>query len=158
MLTDELVLHYNLAILMVTDIATATLREDLVSLFAAKRVDAETWVMNCLAFGLSNKYTLTLQQSSIPAGIGSRIPQPTSISVPLVAIDPYAHHVVAAVKLMQLAIDRDFTSDKISADAYSNLRSTLKQTLGQLPQISKSVQSARAEFEAAELVQPPPYP
>ena len=158
LLADDLLLHYNLAILMVTDIATATLREDLLALFSSKRVDAETWVMNCLAFGLNNKYTVKLQRDLVSAGPETRPQQSTSITVPLVAIDPYPHHVVAAVKLMQNAIDRDFTAEKISADAYSNLRSTLKQALSQLPQVSKSVQTTVAEFEEADHPQHPPYP
>ncbi|OAP63781.1 hypothetical protein AYL99_03008 [Fonsecaea erecta] len=154
----ELMLHYNLAILMVTDIATATLREDLLSLFSAKRVDAETWVMNCLVFGLNNKYTLKLQPEP-PVSEQEMAPnQSTSLTVPLIAIDPYPHHVVAAVKLMQHAIDRDFGADKISRDAYNNLRSTLKHTLEQLPQVSKSVQTTRAEFETAEFPPQPLYP
>ncbi|ETI29303.1 hypothetical protein G647_01756 [Cladophialophora carrionii CBS 160.54] len=154
----DLMLHYNLAILMVTDIATATLREDLLSLFSAKRVDAETWVMNCLAFGLNNKYTLKLQRHPDATDPPTQSQQATSITVPLVAIDPYPHHVVAAVKLMQHAIDRDFAAEKISADAYTNLHSTLQQTLSQLPQVSKSVQTTLAEFEAAEQPQPQLYP
>ncbi|KIW87793.1 uncharacterized protein Z519_11767 [Cladophialophora bantiana CBS 173.52] len=154
----ELMLHYNLAILMVTDIATATLREDLLSLFSAKRVDAETWVMNCLVFGLNNKYTLKLQPEPALSDPEIAPSQSASLTVPLIAIDPYPHHVVAAVKLMQHAIDRDFGADKISADAYNNLRSTLKQTLEQLPQVSKSVQTTRAEFERAESPPQPLYP
>ncbi|KIW72042.1 hypothetical protein, variant [Phialophora macrospora] len=154
----DLMLHYNLAILMVTDIATATLREDLLSLFSTKRVDAETWVMNCLAFGLNNKYTLKLHRSPDAAHPPTPSQQATSITVPLVAIDPYPHHVVAAVKLMQHAIDRDFAAEKISTDAYSNLHSTLKQTLSHLPRVSKSVQTTLAEFEGAEHLPPPLYP
>jgi hypothetical protein len=138
---------------MVTDIATATLRDDLLALFAPKRVDAETWVMNCLAFGLSNRYTLTL-----PRDAGLVPLQSTSISVSLVAVDPYPHHVVAAVKLMQHAIRRDLAAEKISSDAYSHLRSTLKQTLSQLPQISKSVQTTIAEFEEDETLQSSSFP
>jgi hypothetical protein len=158
LLPDDLMLHYNLAILMVTDIATATLREDLLSLFSAKRVDAETWVMNCLAFGLNNKYTLKLQRNPDPADPPTPSQQATSITVPLVAIDPYPHHVVAAVKLIQQAIDRDFAAEKISTDAYSNLHSTLKQTLSHLPRVSKSVQTTLAEFERAKHLQPLLYP
>ncbi|KIW22911.1 uncharacterized protein PV07_11159 [Cladophialophora immunda] len=154
----ELMLHYNLSILMVTDIATATMREDLLSLFSAKKVDAETWVMNCLVFGLNNRYTLKLQPGPAVSDPDIAPNQSTSLTVPLIAIDPYPHHVVAAVKLMQQAIDRDFGADKISTDAYNNLRSTLKHTLEQLPQVSKSVQTTRAEFETAEFPPQPLYP
>jgi hypothetical protein len=140
---------------MVPDIVTATHREDLLSLFSAKRVDAESWVMNCLMFGLNNKYTLCLQSDSSNSDPKTGSMQSASITVPLVAIDTYHHHVVAAVKLMQQAIDRDFAAGKISADAYRNLLSTLTQTLEQLPQCSKSVETARAEFARAEV---PPQP
>lgn len=144
-------LHYNLCILMVADISTATLREDLLSLFSAKRIDAETWVMNCLVFGLSNKYILTSRLDSVGSSSEIGGMQSTSTTVPLVAIDPYPHHVVAAVKLMQQAIDRDFAVGKIGTDAYSNLLSTLNRTLEQLPQCSKSVQTARADFTQSEI-------
>lgn len=135
---------------MVADISTATLREDLLSLFSAKRIDAETWVMNCLVFGLSNKYILTsrLDSDGSSSEIGG---MQSTTTVPLVAIDPYPHHVVAAVKLMQQAIDRDFAVGKIGTDAYSNLLSTLNRTLEQLPQCSKSVQTARADFTQSEI-------
>lgn len=152
-------LHYNLSILMLVDIVTATDRPDLLSQFSAKRIDAESWVMNCLVFGLNNKYTLTLPatRGSISADPKTGTVLSPSVSVSLIAIDPYAHHAVAAVKLMQQAIDRDFAAAKITADAYHSLRSTLVQTLEQLPQGSESVRIARAELGRAEVPLHPLY-
>lgn len=146
-------LHLNLCILMVSDMLIATNRDDLLLLFSAKSINAESWVMNCLVFGLSNKYTLQL-----PAGFNGAASKSDTVTVPLVAIDPYAHHVVAAVKLMQQAIDRDLRAGKIGSDAYSDMLTTLMQTLEHLPQCSKSVQSARADFATAGVPPLAPYP
>lgn len=151
-------MHYNLSILMVPDIVATTHREDLLTLFSAKRMNAETWVMNCLEFGLNNKYTLLLRTETGASDPRASFAQENSVTVPLVAVDPYPHHVVAAVKLMQQAIDRDSAMGKIGPDAYNNLLSTLRQTLEQLPQCSKSVQMARAEFAKPENPAQPAYP
>ena len=150
-------LHYHLAILMLVDIVTVTDRQDLLSRFSAKRADAEAWVLNSLTFGLNNKYTLTLSPDSARADPISAPLQFHSVSVSLIAIDPYAHHVVAAVKLMQQAIDRDFAAGKYPEDAYHNLVSTLTKTLEQLPQGSKSVQIVRADLERVEAPSQPLY-
>lgn len=155
---DELVMHYNLSILMVPDIVATTHREDLLSLFSSKRMNAETWVMNCLEFGLNNKYTIQLRSEIGTSDPKASLTQENSITVPLVAVDPYPHHVVAAVKLMQQAIERDSARGKIGPDAYNNLLSTLRQTLEQLPQGSKSVQMARADFAKPENPSQPAYP
>lgn len=151
-------MHYNLSILMVPDIVATTHREDLLSLFSAKRMNAETWVMNCLEFGLNNKYTLQIRSDKSSSDPKALITPENTITVPLVAIDPYPHHVVAAVKLMQQAIDRDSARGKIGPGAYDNLLSTLRQTLEQLPQCSKSVQMARADFAKPENASQPAYP
>ncbi|KAK7888427.1 hypothetical protein LTR67_008773 [Exophiala xenobiotica] len=153
----ELMLHYNLSILMLVDMIAATDRHDLLSRFSAKRVDAESWVLNSLMFGLTNRYTLQLQSEVVQADSMASNAQLPSFTVSLVAVDPYAHHAVAAVKLMQKAIDRDFAAGKISADAYRNLLSTLTQTLDQLPQGSKSVQIVRADLANVEVASQPLY-
>jgi hypothetical protein len=145
-----LVLHCNVCILMVPDIVTAMDREDLLSPFSAKRVDAETWVMDCLTFGLVNKYTITLPINSTDIE-SQRLP--VSITVPLIAIDPYPHHVVASVNLMHQAIKRDFAVGKLGSEAYKNLMGTLSQTLEHLPKCSKSVQAARADLERSKDIQ-----
>lgn len=139
-------MHYHLCILMLVDIAEATDRQDLLIEFTPKRVDAESWVLNCLKFGLANKYTIRrgaedTSEQHVP-GNNTR----AAATVSLIAIDPYAHHVVAAVKLMQQALDRDYASGKITSDAHQDLLSTLKETLSCLPQGSKSVQIARTSL------------
>lgn len=139
--SDELTLHYHLCILMLVDIAEATDRQDLLLEFSSMRRDAESWVLNCLKFGLANKYTLRR------AGQEGE----SSVTVRLIAIDPYAHHVVASVKLMQQAIDRDYLAGKLGTDAYNDLLATLTETLAQLPQGSKSVQIARASLSSRPL-------
>ncbi|ETN41567.1 uncharacterized protein HMPREF1541_03503 [Cyphellophora europaea CBS 101466] len=131
------VMHYHLSILIGVDTLAASERQDLLAQFSAKRTEAESWVLNCLQFGLNNKYTISRDE--------------ISATVPIMAIDPYAHHVVAAVKLMQQAIDRDFAALKISADAYNDLVSTLTQALQHLPASSKSVQLARSKAQSQPL-------
>jgi hypothetical protein len=132
-----MVMHYHLSILIAVDTLAASERQDLLSQFSSKRVEAESWVLNCLVFGLNNKYTISRGESST--------------TVPIMAIDPYAHHIVAAVKLMQQAIDRDYAASKMSADAYNDLVSTLTQALQHLPASSKSVQVARNRVQSQPL-------
>ena len=95
MFADEVMLHYHLPILMLVDILIVSERHDLLSQFSAQRVEAESAVLNTLIFGLNNKYCLYL-----PFDHGNRDPHmedgsiyqsENSISVPLVAIDPYPH-------------------------------------------------------------------
>lgn len=136
-LIDELMMHYHLSILVGVDMLEATGRHDLLTKFSAKRVEAESCVLNCLVFGLNNQYTISQGEATI--------------TVPIIAIDPYAHHAVAAVRLMQQAIDRDSAARKITADAYGNLFSTLTQALQHLPASSKSVQAARNKVPSQPL-------
>jgi hypothetical protein len=132
-----MVMHFNLAILIAVDSLSASERHDLLKQFSAKRVEAESWVLNCLVFGLTNKYTISQGTQSA--------------TVPIMAFDPYAHHIVAAVKLMQQAIDRDFAASKITTDAYNDLATTLAQALQHLPASSKSVQAARNKAHSQPL-------
>lgn len=132
-----MVMHYHLSLLIAVDALTASERHDLLTQFSPKRVEAESWVLNCLVFGLNNKYTVSYGDSAV--------------TVPIMAIDPYAHHIVAAVKLMQQAIDRDFAASKMTADAYNDLVSTLTQALQHLPASSKSVQVARNRVQSQPL-------
>lgn len=147
-------LHYHLPILILVDILMVNERHDLLSQFSAKRMDAESSVLNTLIFGLNNKYTFSLPiNSNSNCGRDTESPllpqgSKTSISVPLVAIDPYPHHVVAAVRLLQQTIDKDFVEGKICADAYRNLSSTLTETAQCLPASSQAVQVVKAEISA----------
>ena len=127
---------------MLVDIAEATERHDLLQAFSSKQSDAESWVMNCLKFGLTNRYTIRRKSSSSTSD--SIFNATSEVTALFVSVDPYAHHVVAAVKLIHRAINRDLNSGKLSMIAYQDLLSTLTETLGHLPQGSKSIQIARA--------------
>ncbi|KAK5037913.1 hypothetical protein LTS07_001380 [Exophiala sideris] len=153
----EHMLHYNLAILMLVDAIAATDRSDLLSRIAAKRIDAESWVLNILMFGLTNKYSLQLPpeqpDNMTDDNEGGAL---QSFTASLVAIHPYAHHVVAAVTLMQNAIDRDLAAEKIGMDTHRNLLSTLSQTLEQLP-VSHSVHVIKADLARVAAISQPLY-
>ncbi|RGP60416.1 3-hydroxybutyryl- dehydrogenase [Fusarium longipes] len=134
----SLMLHYHLSILMLVDIIEATDRQDLLPDIADISTDAENTVMNTLAFGLHN--TFTLKRPCNDSG-GKSV-----FTIPIVSIDPYPHHAVAGVQLLRKGIDRDFEAGKIMEETYQSLLSTLEQTLRHLPQSSKSVQAAIAKF------------
>ncbi|EXK43981.1 hypothetical protein FOMG_02848 [Fusarium oxysporum f. sp. melonis 26406] len=140
----SLMLHYHLSILMLVDIIEATDRQDLLPDITDICIDAENTVMNTLAFGLHNTFTLKRPRDSIESDGFSR--RQTVFTVPIVSIDPYPHHAVAGVQLLRKAIDRDFGIGKITEETYQSLLSTLERTLRHLPQSSKSVQAAIAKF------------
>ena len=143
-------LHYHLSILMLVDNIEVTSRYDLLVDLAGAITDAENTVMNCLVFGLQNTFTISITSNATPTSLLTPSATGTdavpSISVPLVSIDPYPHHVVAGVQLLRKAIDRDFGLGKIPDDTYASLHSTLERTLSLLPQSSKSVQAARSKL------------
>ena len=127
---------------MLVDIVEATDRFDLLLDLAEAKTDAENAVTNTLVFGLHNRYTLSVDQSpgqAAAAYTGAVV----TVTVPLISVDPYPHHVVAGVQLLRKTIDRDHASGKMAGEAYGNLHNTLEQTLSHLPQCSKSVQAAR---------------
>lgn len=101
------------------------------------RTDAEGSVINCLAFGLNNQF-------SIPRRVDDA---QDFVTVPLVAIDPYTHHVVAAVQLMWKATERNLEAGKLSQSTFDNLSSMMLRTLEFLPQTSKSVQNAKQKLQ-----------
>jgi hypothetical protein len=136
----SLMLHYHLSILMLVDIIEATDRQDLLPDIIDISIDAENTVMNTLAFGLHN--TFTLKRPHDHSQNGGR----SVFTIPIVSIDPYPHHAVAGVQLLRKAIDRDFGVGKITEETYQSLLSTLERTLRHLPQSSKSVQAAIAKF------------
>ncbi|CCT72279.1 uncharacterized protein FFUJ_12130 [Fusarium fujikuroi IMI 58289] len=143
----SLMLHYHLSILMLVDIIEATDRQDLLSDITDICIDAENTVMNTLAFGLHNTFTLKRPLDTIEGDGLSR--RQTVFTVPIVSIDPYPHHAVAGVQLLRKAIDRDFGIGKITEETYQSLLSTLERTLRHLPQSSKSVRAAIAKFSTA---------
>ncbi|KAF4966617.1 hypothetical protein FSARC_5738 [Fusarium sarcochroum] len=140
----SLMLHYHLSILMLVDMIEATDRQDLLVDIADITIDAENTVMNTLAFGLHN--TFTLKRTRDADSGNSHGASKVVFTVPIVSIDPYPHHAVAGVQLLRKAIDRDFGTAKIPEETYHSLLSTLERTLRHLPQSSKSVQAAIAKF------------
>ncbi|KAF4993909.1 hypothetical protein FGRMN_6156 [Fusarium graminum] len=138
----SLMLHYHLSILMLVDIIEATDRPDLLPDITDVSIDAENTVMNTLAFGLHNTFTLKRPNDDRHNG-------KTSFTVPIVSIDPYPHHAVAGVQLLRKTIERDFGIGKITEDTYQSLLETLERTLRHLPQSSKSVQAAIAKLSTA---------
>lgn len=149
----SLMLHYHLSILMVLDTIEVTDRYDLLIDLKQASTETENTVMNALAFGLHNTITLRRNFESTSTGTPHECILTTmrcaTFTVPLIAIDPYPHHVVASVQLMRKAIDRDYRSKKIAQESYDSLFSTLECALKHLPQSSKSVQAARAKFSVA---------
>jgi len=132
---------------MLVDIIEATDRQDLLSDITDICIDAESTVMNPLAFGLHNTFTLKRPLDLIEGDGLSR--RQSVFTVPIVSIDPYPHHAVAGVQLLRKAIDRDFGIGKITEETYQSLLSTLERTLRHLPQSSKSVRAAIAKFSTA---------
>ncbi|KAM0354218.1 hypothetical protein ACHAPU_001256 [Fusarium lateritium] len=114
----------------------ATDRPDLLPDITDVSIDAENTVMNTLAFGLHNTFTLKRPNDDHHGG------NKTSFTVPIVSIDPYPHHAVAGVQLLRKTIERDFGLGKITEDTYQSLLESLERTLRHLPQSSKSVQAA----------------
>ncbi|WPH03951.1 Hypothetical protein R9X50_00683400 [Acrodontium crateriforme] len=139
-------LHYHLSILMLVDVIEATDRLDLLSRLTAARSEAESWALNCLVFGLENTFTLAVPRK---AGEESAIKSRGSVTVPLVSIDPYPHHVLAAVKLLRKAIEDGVVTGKITRNVHATLLATLERALKQLPASSKSVRAARDEMNVA---------
>ncbi|EHK25889.1 uncharacterized protein TRIVIDRAFT_189580 [Trichoderma virens Gv29-8] len=139
----SLMLHYHLSILMVLDTIEVVERYDLLVDLKDASIEAENTVMNALAFGLHNNITLRRAIDSLPPGLPRGSGTTRTFTVPLVAIDPYPHHVVACVQLMRKAIGRDYRNKNITQESYDSLNSTLEYALRHLPQSSKSVQAAR---------------
>ncbi|THC95047.1 hypothetical protein EYZ11_005485 [Aspergillus tanneri] len=145
----SLMLHYHLSILLLVNSIEVTGRLDLLAEVAEASTDAQNVVVNALIFGLHNTVTLSIQPPSVPSGC---VCTPgTSASVPIIALDPYPHHIVAVVQLVQKAVDRDLALGKITGSAHKNLQSVLVRALDHLPQSSKSVKAAKGMFLAKDL-------
>jgi hypothetical protein len=142
---DELMLHYHLGVLLVTDAVETPQWQYILPRLLSARTEAEGSLLTALAFGLETKYTIQLPQTG-------GIPSPNTnsendrITVPLLVIDPYPHHVLAAVELMRRAMDRDVAAGNVTVDAHGNILSILHRVIQLLPESSKSVQAARAEL------------
>jgi hypothetical protein len=110
-------LHYHLSILIMIDATETARRTDIWQQLSITRSEAEGSIMNCLVFGLSNEFTIPKLPDDSPD---------TVIRVPLIAIDPYPHHVVAAVQLLWKGIERDYGAGKLDLSTVENLQSKCK--------------------------------
>jgi hypothetical protein len=144
----SLMLHYHLSILMLVDVLEGADRHDLLEELSHICADAETTVLNTLAFGLHN--TITLKRDSLDDSAQPQSAAESAFTVPIISVDPYPHHIVAGVQLVRKAIDRDYETGNITEDAFRDLVATLGRVLEHLPQSSKSVQAARAKFASTE--------
>ena len=149
----EIVLLYYLGILMLPDVLEAGNRSDLLEQLAQTGLEAGRECFNVLKFGLESTYTMTWS-SSLPgtdstSGESDAENSTRSLTVSFVAIDPYPHHVVAAVRLLDKTFRQQYLQGTITQEAKSRLYSALRQALDQLPQNSKAVQSARDGLKAS---------
>jgi hypothetical protein len=133
---------------MIDAIETAR-RADILDQLIITRSEVEGSTMNCLMFGLSNHFTIPQRKGET---------EDTFVTVPLVAIDPYPHHVVAAVRLLWLGMERDYETGKLDFGTLENLQSILLQTLDLLPQTSKSVRNAKEQARLSVLHRDNPGP
>lgn len=124
-----MMLHYHLCILLLVDILETSHYPHLLKELGDAAAMAENTVMNALAFGLQNQYTVQM------CGGGTA-------TLPILSFDPYPHHVVACVRLISRAIERDVNAGEISEAARQSVHATLEQVLHHLPRTSKSVQAA----------------
>ncbi|OKP14374.1 hypothetical protein PENSUB_14153 [Penicillium subrubescens] len=137
----ELMVHHHLSILIMIDAIEIASREDILEKMSVTKSDAQGSLLNCLQFGLSNHFTIpTRQGQASSAG-----------SFPLVAIDPYPHHLLAGVQLLWKGIERDFDDGQMDQMTCENLQSILLQTLELLPQTSKSVRKGTEQAQLAFL-------
>lgn len=135
-------LHYHLCILIMIDAIETARRTDILEQLSFTKAEAEGSTINCLVFGLTNKFTIPKRQ---------RETQEPLVTVPLIAIDPYPHHVVAAVQLLWKRIQRDYETGKLDQGTFENFHSILLQTLELLPRTSKSVQSAKEKIQMSSI-------
>lgn len=141
----ELMLHHHLAVLLLVDGVEAAERADLLSQLTQAQLDAERELLKTIRFGLDSTYTIHGQRLTSPVSDGS----PAVLSASLIAVNPYPHHLVAAVQLMNKAVGRELRQGRMQLEAFKCLESTLLMALAQSPQTSKSVQAARRELCAS---------
>ncbi|KAJ5160365.1 uncharacterized protein N7482_007369 [Penicillium canariense] len=141
----ELMVHHHLCILIMIDAIEIASREDILEKMSVTKSDAQGSLLNCLQFGLSNQYTIPTRQ-----GLDS---DSSDGSFPLVAIDPYPHHVLAGVQLLWKGIERDYDDGQMDQTTCENLQSILLQTLELLPQTSKSVYKGTEQAQLASIRQ-----
>jgi hypothetical protein len=122
-------LRYYLGILVMADALEAARRSDLLARVTATTQEADYECLNTLKFGFENTYTID------------------SLSLSLIAIDPFSEHVTDAVKLMHKIINRRYREGNIKHETYTYLTSILVEAFQQLPQRSKITQAVREDLQ-----------
>lgn len=140
------VLLYYLGILILVDALEAAKRRDLLLQLTGIHLEAEQECFNVLKFGLESTYTIVTSQAGSSQAFDSSL-SASPLSVSFVAIDPYPHHVIAAVRLMNKAFLRQCLQSTMEEEAYGQVAMTLRKALDQLPPNSKAVQSAKENME-----------
>ncbi|QGA17429.1 hypothetical protein EYB26_005100 [Talaromyces marneffei] len=142
----ELILHYNLSILVMLDAVEIAGRMDLLEKLKVVKADAEGSLFNCLIFGLNNHYLVPRrpvgeEQHGIQLAEedGRAAALELTRKVPLIAIDPYPHHVVAGVRILWKAVERDLENDWLDYGVAEHMQDTMLNALKLLPQASKSL-------------------
>lgn len=123
-------LRYYLGILVLADALGVAQHSDLLAQVADTTQEAEYECLNILKFGLENTYIID------------------TLTVPLIAIDPFPEHVIDAVKLMDKMINRRCRGGHVKHETYTYLISILFEVVQQLPQSSRS----RKLFERSSTV------
>ena len=135
----EILLLYYVGLLILVDALEAGNRLDLLHELGEASLEAEHECFNVLRFGLETTYNIVSSRDGGPA-------KPVTVS--LIAIDPYPHHVVVAVRLLNKDFRRQLLGGVIKREVYVGLVSTLGNVLDQLPQNSKAVHAARSTFQS----------
>ena len=149
----QTVLHYYLGILILTDTLETANRPDLLSQLSNTWLEAERECFNVIKFGLESKYTIDESRADLHNAcdglFAGNSPARRSIAISFLAIDPYPHHVVASVRLMNKVFSRKYRHGAMKYEIYSYLSSILLKALKQLPQGSKTVRAAREDLQAS---------
>ncbi|KIX92756.1 uncharacterized protein Z520_11608 [Fonsecaea multimorphosa CBS 102226] len=143
----ELMLHYYMGIMILVDALEVARRDDLLSQLKDTKLEAEHEIFRALKFGLDGQFTVggTQQPGSSTGTHNSNSDQ--TISASFIALDPYPHHVVAAVHLLEKVVSKQYRKGQIKLEAYKHVNGTLLKCLAELPQTSKAVQAARQNLE-----------
>lgn len=130
--------HHYLWILITIDAVEIASQQDILKQMSITRSEVEGSMLNVLKFGLDNAFT-----------IPKRSAEQEDASFPLIAIDPYPHHVVAGVQLLWKGIHRELEAGNVDRTASGELQSILLQVLELLPQSSNSVRKATEQAQLA---------
>lgn len=133
--------HWYLGLLLLVDAVEASGRSDLLSYLDAVQDEAVQGAINGFKVGSSSRYIF----SDVTNLGGGRT---KTVLCPLLALDPYPVHIVAACHLVLKTITKWHGEGKISDEAFAHLLDTILNALEQLPSTSGSVEMARQHIRA----------